>query len=103
MTNGLTNGWHLDKRVSVGHIVTTACALLAAVVFFLQLQARVDANQRAIQTEETARKTMDTRLQNRLSRMEERNRETYKEIKAYLVRLEHKVDALTMSSEYRRQ
>jgi len=35
------NGWHLDKRVSVGHIVTTAMALVAAIAAYASLSERV--------------------------------------------------------------
>lgn len=41
MGNEADTGWHLDKRVSVGHIVTTAMVLGAAVLAYTDLSERV--------------------------------------------------------------
>jgi beta-lactam-binding protein with PASTA domain len=41
MMDETPGGWHLDKRVSVGHIVTTLMALLAALFAYANLETRV--------------------------------------------------------------
>ena len=42
-------GWHLDKRVSVGHLVTTAVVVATFVVWLMQLDGRITVLDRAIQ------------------------------------------------------
>ncbi|MFN3231685.1 MAG: hypothetical protein ACE363_05945 [Alphaproteobacteria bacterium] len=41
MTERVSEGWHLDKRVSVGHIVTTMMAVVAAGAAYANLSERV--------------------------------------------------------------
>lgn len=36
--------WHLDKRISWGHIATTLSMCLAAILWFVTLQGRIDQN-----------------------------------------------------------
>jgi hypothetical protein len=36
------NKWHLDKRVSVGHIITTVAMLSAMALWLLRLEGRID-------------------------------------------------------------
>jgi len=36
------NKWHLDKRVSVGHIITTVTMMSAVALWLLRLEGRVD-------------------------------------------------------------
>lgn len=40
--------WHLDRRVSVGHIVTTVVVATSAIVWMLRLESRVLLNEQAI-------------------------------------------------------
>lgn len=35
------NKWHLDRKVSIGHIVTTALALVAAILAYANIETRV--------------------------------------------------------------
>jgi hypothetical protein len=42
------NRWHLDRRVSVGHIVTTVVVATSAIVWMLRLESRVLLNEQAI-------------------------------------------------------
>ena len=34
--------WHLDKRVSVGHLVTSAVVLIAVITWMQHLESRLD-------------------------------------------------------------
>jgi hypothetical protein len=36
------NRWHLDKRVSVGHLITTLAMVAAAALWLLRLEGRID-------------------------------------------------------------
>jgi hypothetical protein len=36
------NRWHLDKRVSVGHLITTIAMISAAALWLLRLEGRID-------------------------------------------------------------
>lgn len=38
------NGFHLDKRVSLGHIVTTVVVAASAVVWMVRIEGKVDLN-----------------------------------------------------------
>ncbi|WP_163833364.1 hypothetical protein [Spartinivicinus ruber] len=40
--------WHLDRKVSLGHIVTTAAVVISAVAFGSQMDKRIDLNASAI-------------------------------------------------------
>lgn len=37
-------GWHLDKRVSVGHLVTTLSVAAAVAIFFATMDKRIEEN-----------------------------------------------------------
>lgn len=41
-------GWHVDKRVSVGHIITTITVAAAVLIFGLRLEGRVAVNETQI-------------------------------------------------------
>ena len=81
MNEPITRGWHLDKRVSVGHIVTTMLALVAAVIAYAELKGRVDVNERALME-----------LAQRIDRSESRNDRQFQEIKDLLQRIDDKLD-----------
>jgi hypothetical protein len=36
------NRWHLDKRVSVGHLITTVAMVAAVSLWLLRLEGRID-------------------------------------------------------------
>ena len=36
------NRWHLDRRVSVGHLITTVAMVSAAAFWLLRLEGRID-------------------------------------------------------------
>ena len=74
-------GWHLDRRVSVGHIVTTLVVALGVVVWMQRLEANVLLNGQA------------TALQSvRVDRLEDRTEAQFREIKEMLARIEQKLD-----------
>lgn len=42
-------GWHVDKRVSIGHIITTLTVAVSIVVWMMSLENRVGINTQAIE------------------------------------------------------
>lgn len=36
--------WHLDKRLSIGHLVTTVSVAIGVILFFADVDKRVDQN-----------------------------------------------------------
>ena len=42
MTEPPNGKWHLDKRVSVGHLITTLAMVGAAALWMLRLEGRID-------------------------------------------------------------
>lgn len=44
-----SSGWHLDKKVSVGHLVSTAILLVGAVTWASGIEKRIDQNALAAQ------------------------------------------------------
>ena len=78
----MPGGWHLDKRVSVGHIVTTITVAIGLAVFLLRLESRVDINSQAI--------TYNTE---RINDAEQRMKDDMTDIKGSLVRIEAKLDS----------
>ena len=87
-----TNGhWHLDKRVSVGHIVTTVGIVATFALWLMAIDGRVNLIEREIvainihDEEHAARNTQQfTKLENRLDvqtlRLEKRMDTQYNEI-----------------------
>ena len=43
-------GWHLDKRISIAHILTTIAMAVALAAWVFALQAKVDVNSAGIST-----------------------------------------------------
>lgn len=48
MVDGPLTGWHLDKRVSVGHIITTITVAGSIFLWLANIEKRVDLNEQAI-------------------------------------------------------
>lgn len=78
----MINGrWYLDRRVSVGHIVTTLAVAAGVVLWLQRLEAGTLLNAQA------------TALQSvRIDRLEDRNERQFREIKESLARIEQALD-----------
>jgi len=74
--------WHIDKRVSVGHIITTAMIAFGLMGAWVQTQTRISM----LET-----KFSEHIKYNNIER--ERSKEQYQEIKASLLRIEEKLNA----------
>lgn len=74
--------WHLEKNISVGHILTTLSMILAAMVFAFRMDTRV-----SILESESVHSKEDR------ARIELQSNEAFKRIENYLIRIEKKVDS----------
>jgi hypothetical protein len=73
--------WRLDRRVSVGQIVTTLAVAVGVVLWLQRLEAGTMLNAQA------------TALQSvRIDRLEDRNERQFRDIKESLVRIEQVLD-----------
>lgn len=58
---GEWHGWHLDKRVSIGHVITTLTVAATLLVFGLRLEGRISLNEhRIVQTEQHLQELRET-------------------------------------------
>ena len=72
-------GWHLDKRVSVGHIVSTVAVTAAVVFWMFRLEGRVAVNEvnisnlaAVVAASRTERQSQYTEIIRRLERIDDR-------------------------------
>jgi hypothetical protein len=80
-TTEMPGGWHLDKRVSVGHIVTTAIVMVSMVAYAIKQEARIDNTIQQIEFNKE-----------RIGRLERDYRRDIEDIKALLARIDSKID-----------
>jgi hypothetical protein len=71
--------WHLDRRVSVGHIVTTILVAVSAAVWMMRLEshilaqsARIDWIEQAVKEDQVEIKSTLRRIWDTLRRVEEK-------------------------------
>lgn len=91
---GESEHWHLDKKVSVGHIVATSVAIVSAVIFLLSQNERITLVERdqnylrsTVARVEQQQKEQGRELSTRIDVMESRIREDLKEINKSIVTL----------------
>jgi hypothetical protein len=93
--------WHLEKTVSVGHIVTTLSVAVGAVWYFSALEHRietvaldVDHQARAVARIENQQKAQDSWITNKLEDIRKQQDEMRVEQKRDNQRIEDKIDRL---------
>lgn len=62
--------WHLDKKVNVGHIISTALLAIAAFGYINAIEKKIDANAINISTIKEQRKEDVRRIEKRLDSMD---------------------------------
>ena len=77
----MPGGWHLDKKVSIGHIVTTIVVAASAFFYLSTLDKRISDNTAAI--------SFNTE---RIRASEQRTQDDMRDIKGALIRIESKLD-----------
>lgn len=70
----LSNEWHIDKKITVGHLVTTLVVGISAVMYMDTIEKRV------------------TVLEEKQELIREMVAEDLKSIKSHLIRIETKID-----------
>ena len=90
-------GWHLDKRIGVAHILTTVSLLVGLGSVIWALENRVTkVEQRVVTHEATTEVEINTIKERDRQLLTEMNRH-YMEIKQSLVRIEDKIERHTES------
>ena len=81
----MSNGTHLNKSLSVGHIIATVCLIIGGFTFIYDLREGV-----AIQSFQLGT------VEKRLERVVARTDDQFGEIMDHLIRLEEKLDAMVL-------
>lgn len=68
----LPQGWHVDKTVSVSHIITTISMLIAGLWFLAQLNERISLNTQAISQNKSQIEAQDSRVSRNLEAINEK-------------------------------
>lgn len=75
----LQTGWHVDKRVSVGHIITTLTVAIGFVIWMIRMegmvlvnQSRIEANRAAVARVENDNSVQYAEIIRRLERIDDR-------------------------------
>ena len=76
-------GWHLDKRVNVGHLLTTLLMALGLVTWAIKMEARIERVEVLAHTVQDSERRMEQRIVDQLDKTDER-----------MVRIENKIDRL---------
>lgn len=75
------NQWHLEKTVSIGHIITTLTVACSVIVWAMKMDSRIAVLENEQQHERSTR-----------AQMSQDWKEGMSDVKAYLVRIETKLD-----------
>lgn len=75
-TNTNTDEWHLDKNISVTHIISTLLIAFSVLTWAMTIEKRIDKNEQAIQNSVDNAK----RLESMITIITNNQREDYKEI-----------------------
>jgi Tfp pilus assembly protein PilO len=99
MANGNNGHWHLDKRISVGHIVTTVVVVATFAVWLMSIEGRVKINERELSDIRKEDMAMEKRLQNQTARLDARLDAQYAEIIRRLERLDQQLQQHSENSQ----
>lgn len=77
----MPGGWHLDKKVSIGHIVTTAVVVIGVVIYAVRQEGRIDGTEQEISFNKE-----------RIEKLDRDYRQGMSEIKGLLERIDNKLD-----------
>lgn len=80
--------WHVSKTINLGHIVTTAIMFVSVMWFFFQQDSRISQAELNIKHLQEIRVADQTRTDRK-----------FDEIRAYMLRIEEKLDRI-IESEY---
>ena len=95
-------GWHLDKRIGVAHILTTVSLLIGLGSVMWALETRVTQVEQRVETHESVVEVEIRAINDRDRELLEMNNRHYQEILRRLERIEDGVDRHIESSEKHR-
>jgi hypothetical protein len=99
MANGNNGHWHLDKRISVGHIVTTVVVVATFAVWLMSIEGRVKVNERELMDIRREDAAMEIRLMAQAERLDARIDAQYAEIIRRLERLDQRLQQHSENNE----
>ena len=73
--------WHIDKTVSIGHIITTLTVAVSLIAWGMHIETRLAL----VEAEQVHSKDADARIENQV-------RESVTRIESLLVRIDQKID-----------
>ena len=85
-------GWHIDKRVSIGHIVTTLVVAVSLVVWLGRIEKNVELNAQAIVSQRERTDWVERSVREDQAEIKSTLREIYKELRALTNGLNNKAD-----------
>lgn len=88
----MPGGWHLERSVSVGHIISTLMVAVAGVAFIWDIKIDVAQNKAAIETASEAAKVTSKWSDVRIANQEARFNRALDKIERALQRIEDKLD-----------
>jgi len=88
----ITQGWHLDKRISLAHIFTTVSFIIAIGAIMWAIEARVTKVEQAVITHTIVTDIQVANLKEDAVHEQRLATERFGEIKQQLIRIENKVD-----------
>ena len=78
---GPTNGWHVDKSISVGHMVSTVMLFAALVAFVMTTNTKIEVTAARVDS-----------VESRIDRAEVTSRQDAARLHSSLTRIEDKLD-----------
>lgn len=76
-----TDSWHLEKNISIGHIITTAMVAISLITWGMHMETRIAL----VEHEQATAKEADARIETQV-------RESVTRIESLLVRIDAKLD-----------
>lgn len=65
-------GWHVDKTVSISHIITTAVMIVSVVLYLADQDKRIDGNTKDIEHNSSAIQQQESRINRNLDSIDKK-------------------------------
>ncbi len=81
------NNWHLEKKVSVGHLVTTGMIAVSAMLYVNRMEHRISLLEQRVELSEKQYQDSINALQHRVESDRQENRAEFRDIRSKLDRI----------------
>ncbi|MDO4642513.1 MAG: hypothetical protein Q4A74_01580 [Cardiobacteriaceae bacterium] len=81
------NNWHLEKKVSVGHLVTTAMIAVSAMMYVNRIEHRISLLEQRVELSERQHQENINALQRRVEDDRQENKAELRDIRSKLDRI----------------